>query len=623
MNLSSNLFGRLFLLLIIFLLLFFNLSCENPANVSHIETSSTTGSVTFGIVWENEDKNVENAVTRGISDVCGTDWDEVSWVKAAIYNGDIQEAISQNWSCSTGSGMISGVQPGIGYSLFVVGLNSDGNTVYSGEASIDVYAGQTTDAGPIVAIRSYVTKKSPSFSGAMGIDPYNHTFQWQPALGISNYCFQIRNLPWDDPDAVIVVHEHPVAGMTFTITPDHGLNEDTIYYWGVFPIGFDDSSGFDNTWSFTTGTAVSEDKYEENDSLATSWDNDGDPATWAGAWLSDIDGSGTAVFGDEDWYQIEVNDSAYKRIMIECRFEHDYGDIDLFLYDASGTLLASAESGTNHEYIDFIASSTGIYYIKTINLNSGSNTYDLYWNNVETVGVAGVWTLEYDWGCDGLDGSTVAVLYPNNRFETESSGGSWLLTDDQVSIIFGNGTTYTAPFSAYMSDVNLTAYTAYNNGSFDVTPDTLIWGQSLDIASAVINDSSSNIPSGTSVYLSFYLSNDTRFGNSAFDAIDGTMIDFRNSTGCWTAYRSSNSYDVFLGDKKMELLYSDGLLAGWYIYGTDAFTLPSSAPDGFAASGTYYIGMVIDENNDLDESDETDNSGMGFGLDYQSVFISP
>lgn len=633
MKVACSLFRRFSRLLMILSMLYVNIGCEDASHVNKIDATSSTGSVSFNIEWLSTNKVEGQLSPQAISDVCGTASNQVSSVKAEIYSGTTLIKKGPSWLCSAGSGTITDVMPGDSYSLRIAGLNSDNLIRYSGETSIDVVAGQTTNAGSVIAIKSYATKTVPSFSGAMGIDPDGQTFEWRAALGVNEYRFQIRNLPWDDPSSLILVNEHLQGDTSFIINSDHGLSSDTEYFWGVFPQGFDADGGYDFVWSFTTGTTASEDLYEQNDSLATAWDNGGAPADWEGEWLSDIEGSGTAVAGDDDWYKIEVNTDGYERIMIECRFDHDYGDIELYLYDASENELAYSVSGSNNEHIDFVVPSTGIYYIKIENIDVGSNTYDLYWNDVEKESADGIWTMEFDWNCDGSYGDSTAFLYANNRFIVkwydsdrdlwQQAGGSWFLNEDYLTVIFGGGAIYTAPLTGFASNLNLTAFAASENNSFDVTPDTMSWGQSFDIASAVKNVGSWDIDSGTEIFLDFYLSTDTTFNPEAYDYVEGNMVDADGDTGCWTAYRTSMNYDYLLGTVRMDLVYADGLPADWYEWRTSNFTLPASAPEGFPDSGTIYIGMVIDPNNDIEESNEIDNFGIGAGLDYYAVSITP
>jgi len=118
-----------------------------------------------------------------------------------------------------------------------------------------------------------------------------------------------------------------------------------------------------------------DDNYEPNNSLATAYDL----STREHTWLSDI--SGLGVQRDDDWYRIEVT-PGYERVKVDCRFTHSQGDIDIALYDASGTVLASSTSTTDNEYIDHVVPASGAYYIRVFFGNDG-NSYDLWWDDVQ------------------------------------------------------------------------------------------------------------------------------------------------------------------------------------------------------------------------------------------------
>lgn len=51
-------------------------------------------------------------------------------------------------------------------------------------------------------------------------------------------------------------------------------------------------------------------------------------------------------------------------------------------------------------------------------------------------------------------------------------------------------------------------------------------------------------------------------------------------------------------------------------------TLPGINDPFWQGDGTYFVGMLIDPNNTVDESDETNNSNTGFLLDYDNVVIN-
>jgi hypothetical protein len=116
-----------------------------------------------------------------------------------------------------------------------------------------------------------------------------------------------------------------------------------------------------------------DDNYEPNDIMASAYDLSG----YYGTLLSTIDGLG--IQADEDWYQIDVTlDNGVVNLVVYLYFTHADGDIDLALYDASGTLLAISSSTTDDEYIHYLGLASGTCYIRVYNSGVG-NTYDLLW----------------------------------------------------------------------------------------------------------------------------------------------------------------------------------------------------------------------------------------------------
>ena len=143
----------------------------------------------------------------------------------------------------------------------------------------------------------------------------------------------------------------------------------------------------------------SDDNYEENDTLYTAYDFSSNEMTN----LSVIDGLGIAWPGDDDWYQIEIT-PGYEYLTIDCLFSHAGGDIDIFLYTADGTFVADSEGVVDNERIEIDLSSLGsggIYFIEVINLDSTSNTYDL-WSDDTKADVVGSWSRDYDWSLMGM-----------------------------------------------------------------------------------------------------------------------------------------------------------------------------------------------------------------------------
>ncbi len=93
------------------------------------------------------------------------------------------------------------------------------------------------------------------------------------------------------------------------------------------------------------------------------------------------------IQADDDWYEIYVS-SGYEQVDIICEFSHSQGDIDIALYNASGTMLDSSTGIIDNESISYIvdpASDNGgsrYYYIKVYYANAG-NYYTLWWDDTQ------------------------------------------------------------------------------------------------------------------------------------------------------------------------------------------------------------------------------------------------
>jgi hypothetical protein len=151
------------------------------------------------------------------------------------------------------------------------------------------------------------------------------------------------------------------------------LDYSTTYYWRI-----DAKNSYGTTtgdvWYFTTATDTSDDPYEENDTMATAYDI----SDYEGTWLSCI--SGLGVQKDEDWYRIYVT-HGNERVLVDCQFTHADGDIDLKLYNSSGSQVAGSTDTVDNEYIDYTVPGPGTYYIKVYHGDAG-NTYDLWWDDI-------------------------------------------------------------------------------------------------------------------------------------------------------------------------------------------------------------------------------------------------
>jgi len=138
---------------------------------------------------------------------------------------------------------------------------------------------------------------------------------------------------------------------------------------------------------------------------------------------------------------------------------------------------------------------------------------------------------------------------------------------------------------------NLTYWKASENGSFSITPQSsLEWGDDITIYWCFQNNGKGDIPNGTEIRFGFFLSNNSTISTN----------DYFLSGGIW---------------KK-------GLKANHYLYSDREENLPWPPPAGFGDDGIFYIGMILDPYNSIEESIEDDNSNQGLGKDYVSLLVS-
>ncbi len=144
---------------------------------------------------------------------------------------------------------------------------------------------------------------------------------------------------------------------------------------------------------------------------------------------------------------------------------------------------------------------------------------------------------------------------------------------------------------AWLDDIALNAYT-YDLAGYDCyVPETMTWGQNFSLQGQVRNLCTGTVT--TDFTQKFYLSNDQTWGDAD---------------------------DVFLGAYS----HTDDVPASGY--GPDfnvLLSLPGSPPSGYNLTGTLYIGMQTDANNNVREMDEA-NNGPGVysqGWDWDSFII--
>jgi len=150
-----------------------------------------------------------------------------------------------------------------------------------------------------------------------------------------------------------------------TIVPTSG-----IYYLEIYGSGA--GNEYDLWWDDIL--VPSDDNYEENDAYTSAYDF----SAHKNVWLSTVNGTGVQI--DDDWYEIYI-DPGYEQLIVDLTFTHIADNLDLGIYDSTGTLVTESTSSTNNEHIDYVLPSSGTYYIK-VDGNDIGNEYDLRWNSI-------------------------------------------------------------------------------------------------------------------------------------------------------------------------------------------------------------------------------------------------
>ncbi|MBM4382229.1 MAG: matrixin family metalloprotease [Deltaproteobacteria bacterium] len=155
------------------------------------------------------------------------------------------------------------------------------------------------------------------------------------------------------------------------------------YYVLVDEFGNDDEiAAYDIQLTVTPLGGSTDDAYEENDDYAEAWDNGG--VSWEGFWLSSLDGPGVQL--DDDYYRIDVS-PGQERVVATLQLRNSEGNIDLFLENAAGQILASSASTADREEIDMVVpAGGGTYFLVVVAYpyvgGGAGNSYDLWWDDL-------------------------------------------------------------------------------------------------------------------------------------------------------------------------------------------------------------------------------------------------
>jgi CARDB protein/SdrD B-like protein/FG-GAP repeat protein len=168
-----------------------------------------------------------------------------------------------------------------------------------------------------------------------------------------------------------------------------------------------------------------------------------------------------------------------------------------------------------------------------------------------------------DLNSDGYDDMLVGAAF------ADPAGGSWA---GETYLVFGRGSESTDLYGT----------------SFDVVEDPSPLGDTPLTVNYEITNGGADASGGFDVY--FYISKDTTFGN---------------------------------GDDYTIKTLSLGSVAGSSTTGSlqTTVTPPAASDTWWAGEADYYIGMLVDYNDDVSETDEGNNSNRGTGLDWDGVHL--
>ena len=83
----------------------------------------------------------------------------------------------------------------------------------------------------------------------------------------------------------------------------------------------------------------------------------------------------------------------------------------------------------------------------------------VYTSKLNAMGI-GEWTLEWDYECDGVDGTNTIEFFSNNTFQISTSTGTWSVTDNEITWIYDSGeTVYTGTINSQCDGITGTIET--------------------------------------------------------------------------------------------------------------------------------------------------------------------
>ena len=139
------------------------------------------------------------------------------------------------------------------------------------------------------------------------------------------------------------------------------------------------------------GSSLPPDRFENNNSLGTATVVRNDAATLHGSLaLADLNIHSAT---DQDYFRFTTVASASAAHGITLDFNPSDGDLDLFLYDSTGSLLRQATQTASIEHVSLAALPAGTYTAVVRSNSNASNSYDLAFDTPQLSDQSDAWTI--------------------------------------------------------------------------------------------------------------------------------------------------------------------------------------------------------------------------------------
>ncbi|MEQ8542161.1 MAG: CARDB domain-containing protein, partial [Coleofasciculus sp. D1-CHI-01] len=185
---------------------------------------------------------------------------------------------------------------------------------------------------------------------------------------------------------------------------------------------------------------------------------------------------------------------------------------------------------------------------------------------------------------------------------------NFILPEANDAFWSGDGTYHIGMMIDSGDDITETIETDNANVGLMLDTDNVVINntQLADLVGVDFNLVQEPLAAGDNFDVNFEVQNTEMFAAGAFD------VSFYVSTD-----NTIDTADQFLGSATINGLAGNSI--GAY---TTGLTLPGINDSTWNGDGIYYIGMIIDQDGTLPETDETNNSNNGLFVDYDNVLIS-